>query len=72
MPRRADIINPLGTGAGRDFLVGYQERNKQNLLEVLHAAEPVIAEIAKVKPQTWKSMKGIFSSMERGMSAGIR
>lgn len=58
------IPNPTGTGVGRNFLMGLQERNQRNLVEVLKAAEPVIEEIAKVKPESWRNMRGLFTALE--------
>ena len=58
------IPSPRGSGVGRDFLAGLQERNQRNLIEVLKAAEPVIEEIAKVKPESWRNMRGLFTALE--------
>ena len=62
--RREPEISPGQTF----FLPAAQEANREQLLEILSVAEPVIEELAKVKPETWRTMKGIFTSMERGMS----
>ena len=68
--RQADIsttgpidINPIP---------GLQERNKRNLLDVLQAATPVIAEMAKVKPETWRSMTGLFTALESTFGTGVK
>lgn len=39
-------------------------RNKEQFVERMEAAAPVIEEMADVKPSTWRQMKGLFSSME--------
>lgn len=39
-------------------------RNREQFLEKMRAAAPVIEELADVKPTTWRQMKGLFSSME--------
>ena len=41
------------------------QRNRQDFLERMGAAEPVVEELAKVEPSTWREMKGIFNSMEQ-------
>ena len=43
------------------------QRNKELFLDKMEAATPVIAELAKVTPNTWKSMKGLFTSVENVM-----
>lgn len=53
------------------FLPAVQERNKQNLLNILEAATPIIEEIAKVKPETWNSMRGVFSGIAQTFGVGI-
>lgn len=69
--RQADIRDPSGT-SGLDPIPGLQERNKRNLLDVLQAATPVIAEMAKVKPETWRSMTGLFTALESTFGTGVR
>ena len=65
MPRRqADILSPSGTGVGQDFLLGLQDRNRSNLLEIFSAATPVMEEMAKVKPESWRNMRGLFTALE--------
>ena len=67
---QADIIP---TGANElDPLIGLQERNQRNLLDVLQAATPIIEEMAKVKPETWRSMKGLFTSLESSFGTGVK
>lgn len=46
------------------FLANLQVRNQRNLVETLKAAEPVIEEIAKVKPESWRNMRGLFTALE--------
>ena len=46
------------------FLSNLQERNQRNLVEILRAAEPVMEEIAKVKPESWRNMRGLFTALE--------
>lgn len=69
--RQADILDPSGT-TGLDPIPGLQERNKRNLLDVLQAATPVIAEMAKVKPETWRSMTGLFTALESTFGTGVK
>lgn len=69
--RQADILDPSGT-SGLDPIPGLQERNKRNLLDVLQAARPIIAEMAKVKPETWRSMSGLFTALEGTFGTGVR
>lgn len=69
--RQADILDPSGT-SGLDPIPGLQERNKRNLLDVLQAAQPIIAEMAKVKPETWRSMSGLFTALEGTFGTGVR
>ena len=66
--RQADILSPLGT-SGLDPIRGLQERNQRNLLEIFSAAKPVIEEMAKVKPESWRNMRGLFTALERGFGA---
>jgi hypothetical protein len=51
-----------------------QNRNRTQLLEILDAATPVIEEIAKVRPQTWRDMSGLFTALEGtfGIGGGLR
>ena len=39
-------------------------RNREQFVERMNAAAPVIEELAEVKASTWRQMKGLFSSME--------
>lgn len=38
-------------------------RNKDEFLERMTAAAPVVEELANVKPSTWRDMRGLFTSM---------
>ena len=66
------ILIPIGKGdfegsgyRGAGFeLQGYQERNKQQLLDTLGAAEKTFEQIAKTKKETWREMGEGFSKME--------
>ena len=53
-----------------DPIPGLQERNQRNLLDILQAATPIIEEIAKVKPETWRSMTGLFTALENTFGLG--
>ena len=53
--------DPFSTSQHIDVL---SRRNKQEFLERMNAAAPVVEEIAEVRPSTWNQMKGLFSSME--------
>jgi hypothetical protein len=68
--RQADILNPTGTG-DLSPIRGLQERNQRNLLEIFSAAKPVLEEIAKVKPETWRSMSGLFTALEGTFGRGV-
>lgn len=70
--RQVDILSPSGTGVGQTFLQGLQERNQRNLLEIFNAARPILEEIAKVKPETWRTMSGLFKAMEGTFGTGIK
>ena len=50
-------------GAGFE-LEGYSARNKDNLIEVLGAAEKTFTQIAKTKKEDWREMGEGFSKME--------
>lgn len=52
------------------FLTGFQERNQRNLLDIFTAAKPVMEEIAKVKPETWRNMSGLFKALEGTFGVG--
>ncbi|KKN16414.1 hypothetical protein LCGC14_0976220 [marine sediment metagenome] len=52
------------------FLTGFQERNQRNLLDIFSAAKPVMEEIAKVKPETWRNMSGLFKALEGTFGVG--
>ena len=69
--RRPTDILPTGAD-DKDPLLGLQERNQRNLLDVLQAATPIIEEMAKVKPETWRSMKGLFTSLESSFGTGVK
>lgn len=45
-------------------LSSLQQRNQRNLLDIFRAATPIMEEIAKVKPETWRSMTGLFTALE--------
>ena len=48
------------------------QRNKQDFLERMNAAKPVMEEMAKVRPETWQMMKGTFQSLENvGRMGGL-
>ena len=38
-------------------------RNKEQFAERMTAAAPVVEELAKVQPSTWRDMRGLFTSM---------
>jgi hypothetical protein len=64
-----------GRSGRRDFspsLEALQNRNQTQLLEILGAATPIIEEIAKVKPETWRSMTGLFSGLEKTFGGALR
>ena len=61
--RQADII-PSGASHGLDPVLGLQERNQRNLLEIFSVAQPVIEEMAKIKPESWRNMRGLFTALE--------
>lgn len=70
--KEADII-PSGVGThGLDPIKGLQERNLGNLLEIFAAATPVLEEIAKVKPETWRSMTGLFTALEATFGTTVK
>ncbi len=69
--RQTDITNPSGT-SGLDPLRGLQERNERNLLEIFSAATPILEEMAKVKPETWRSMTGLFTALESTFGTGVK
>lgn len=45
------------------LLRGLQARNQRNLLEIFNAASPVIEEIAKTKPETWRRAREFFKGL---------
>jgi hypothetical protein len=74
MPRRSRPTILAGGAsereAGLDLLPGLQERNKEQLLDIFKAATPVLTEISKVNPETWRNMQGIFSALNQTYGVG--
>ena len=55
----------------QQHIMALSQRNKELFLERMGAAAPVVEELAKVKPSTWRTMKGFFSSLESVGRSGI-
>jgi len=60
-----ELLNRLGLRKGLDSsILALQQKNERNLLDIFRAATPIMEEIAKVKPETWRSMTGLFTALE--------
>ena len=74
--RNISNIQDVRSYSTREVISALSQRNKQQLFEVLRAAQPIIEEMVEVKPSTWRQMRGFFSSMEQvgrlGLTAGIQ
>lgn len=61
----SNSIDQIVPGLSNQALIrGLQERNQHNLLEIFRAATPIMEEIAKVKPESWRNMRGLFTALE--------
>lgn len=64
--------NIKGEGALTPEIQRLQEKNLGNLLEIFSAATPVLEEIAKVKPETWRQMTGLFTALEKTFGTTVQ
>jgi hypothetical protein len=55
---------------GTNWLPGYQERNKENLLEILGGVQELAEEVAKTRPETWRAVTQTISTVGKVFGAG--
>lgn len=61
MPR--PTIRPSGYRGAEYELPGYQERNKENLIHILGAADKAFQTIERIPHRNWNTMKDAFSNI---------
>lgn len=62
--------SPGGSGVGTNWLPGYQERNKESLLEILGGVQEMAEEVSKVRPETWRAVTEMISTTGKVFGMG--